>query len=209
MDENINTTPAPIQKSNTLALNLLALAGLIIIAGVGGFLYLKSNTATKPKETVQKTAQKTATPTPYVPKTAEEKRMAADLQKYGVVCKRFTSLTEALKTPEIACILDLSKTNLSSLPSDITKLTKLNEVNLSNNNFTQFPSQLLAIPTLLSINLTNNKLTTTPDVSKLTNLQSLILTGNPIINKITPTPTQASSSATNPPQSPSILKITY
>lgn len=170
---------------------------LIVIVAITIFLYAINGKTllTKQKNTIK--------PTPYVPKTSEEKKMAANLKKYGVVCRRFTSLDEALKTPEIACVLDLSKKNLSSLPGDVTKLVSLNTINLSNNNFTEFPPQLLEAPTLVAIDLTDNKLTATPNVSKLKNLQFLILKGNPITNKATPTATGAGSLQNQ------LLKITY
>lgn len=187
----------------------LTLVSILILAGVVGitlFLYIQNKT-TSSKNTQQDKQVKSNTtntkaltkPTPYVLQTANEKEMAANLKEYGTVCKRFTSVEEALITPQIACSLDLSAQNLTSLP-DISKLTNLNSINLSANNFSQFPPQLLNVPTLVSIDLSNNQLAQTPDVSELIQLQSLILTGNPIANKVIPT--------AKPPTT-SILKIIY
>lgn len=194
---NVSVPPVSPQKSSNKTFFIIAtLSVLIVIIGTIILLYFLNG-----KTPTTKISQKSAVkPTPYVPKTSQEKKMATDLRKYGVVCRRFTSLTEALKTPDIACILDLSKTNLNVLPNDITKLTNLNTINVSNNNFTEFPAQLLEIQTLVAIDLSNNKITVAPDVSKLINLQSLILTRNPITNKIEPT--------AKPPITP-ILKIIY
>lgn len=187
MSSNKMPTPTNSKSSKN---TLLIFAVILVLAGIVGitlFLYarnMNSQVAVTPKEAATNPVAKT------------------------IPCKFFTSLDAALKTPDAACALDLSGKNLNTLPSEITKLTSLRVINLSSNNFTQLPPQLLEIPTLVAINITSNKLTATPDVSKLPVIQSLILTGNPITNKITPTPGQASSSATNTTGSPS-LKIVY
>lgn len=160
MDENINTTPAPIQKSNTVALNLLALAGLIIIAGVGGYLYLRFNntkTSQAPKSTT------TISPTP------------------NIICHRFTDINEALKNTAIACILDLNGTSKGVVSSNIAKLTNLNELDLAGNNLTKFPTAVLNLKKLVTLDLSNNQISTVPqELSKLPKLQILILKDNPI-----------------------------
>ncbi|PIZ96349.1 MAG: hypothetical protein COX79_05330 [Candidatus Levybacteria bacterium CG_4_10_14_0_2_um_filter_36_16] len=226
MDPNTPTPVAPQPEApKSSKKTLLTLVSILVLLGIVSltlFLFIqnKQNQTTGKKETSQKTAQQNkkesvvdkTIPKNYIPTTAAEKKMATNLQKYGVVCKRFTSLEEALKTPDIACVLDLSGKGLTSLSDNITKLTYLNTIDLSNNNFSVFPLQLLEIPSLQSIDLTNNKLTVTPNVSKLKNLQSLILTGNPITNKVAPTsipvPSQTSST-TKIPQPTSKLQITY
>jgi cell division protein FtsI/penicillin-binding protein 2 len=201
-NETLHEPPQQNSSKNRFFI-LLSLLILAIVVGITLYLYIQNKTA---KITTQKTEKQATqaivqetTPKNYVPKTEEEKKMAENIKKYGVACKKFTSIDEALKTPEIACILDLSKNDINSLPDDITKLINLNTINLSNNNFNKFPTQLLSIPTLVIIDMSNNKLSQTPDISILTKLQSLILTGNPIKNKITPT-----QNPSNP-----LLKITY
>jgi hypothetical protein len=209
MDPNTPTTPESTGGSKN---TLLTLASLLVLLGVVGttfFLYIQNKQSTTTKkgasqETAQQNKKGTAAPIAVVLPTLTAKELK---EKYpNVMCRRFTDLNEALQAISIACILDLSGKDLTEIPDEITKLTKLNEINLSNNKFTAFPPQLLNIPTLISINLSKNQLTATPDVSKLTNLQSLILTGNPIKDKATLTPGQ---SAPKTPPPASTLKITY
>ncbi|TSC66075.1 MAG: small GTP-binding protein, partial [Microgenomates group bacterium Gr01-1014_80] len=79
-----------------------------------------------------------------------------------VVCKRFTSLKEALANVEIACVLDLSNQNLTSVPADITKLIKLNELSLKGNKLTALPPALLQLNNLVSLDLSDNQITDLP-----------------------------------------------
>ena len=148
---------------------LFTLASLLVLAGIVGitlFLYIQNKTSkslnesTSTKSQEQKIVVDKSIPKNYVPKTEAEKKMAANLEKYGVVCRRFTSVEEALKTPDIACILDLSGKKLSALPTEIFKLTDLQQLNISNNEFTSVPSDLLKIQSLMLINLSNNKIAT-------------------------------------------------
>ncbi|MHA2330087.1 MAG: hypothetical protein ACXACR_16335, partial [Candidatus Hodarchaeales archaeon] len=48
---------------------------------------------------------------------------------------------------------------LSDLPSDIGKLTKIEGLALDNNNFRDLPKSLLDLPNLKMINIKNNPLT--------------------------------------------------
>lgn len=94
-----------------------------------------------------------------------------------MICKRFDNLEEALKNIDMACVLDLSGKELTNLPPDVSKLTKLNELSLKNNNITRFPVELLSftvrhpnvnekpktigfLPDLYSLDLSDNKITT-------------------------------------------------
>ena len=119
------------------------------------------------------------------------------IAKYGVICKRFTSLDEALKTPEIACTLDLSNQNLSSLSDEISELTNLKELDLSNNLFTEFPSELYSLKKLVSIDISSNNLNYVPSIvmDNLPMLSKLLLEDNKLTAaeiekyiRITPTP---------------------
>lgn len=159
---------------------LLTLAAFLVLAGIVGitlYLYIQNKTAGQKivYNNIDKNAKKEVDNTKnYIPKTTEEKKMAADLQKYGVVCKKFTSLEEALKTPDIACDLDLSNQNLTVIPTEILKLTFLNSINLSNNKLTIFPSQLLELPHLITINLSDNNIPSVPkEITHLKELQSI------------------------------------
>lgn len=171
------------QKNSTTLFTLISLAvlALIIIATI--YLYfqnkkLASNNAPKLQNTLQNQAETKAQAQNV------SKEDAQKLAKYGVVCKRFTSVEQALKTPEIACGLDLSNQKLSSLPSGISKLTNLNQIDLSNNNFSTFPTELLKLPNLYSIDLSNNQITTVPsEVFQDQSLQNLNLSQNPVKNR--------------------------
>lgn len=99
----------------------------------------------------------------------------------SVTCARFTDVNHALRNVDKACILDLSGMDLSSLPADISKLTRLNVVILSDNEFTEFPEGLTEVSSLIEIDLANNKISRIPDsISKLNKLQVLNLSGNDI-----------------------------
>jgi len=117
----------------------------------------------------------------FKPKPNQQVNQSVLSSSPPVVCKRFTSLDEALKNVEIACVLDLSNQNLATVSTDIKKLTKLNELSLKNNKLTEFPSAITGIPTLVTLDLSNNQIRQFPqDFGKLIKLQSLTLTGNNI-----------------------------
>ncbi|MFZ3301928.1 MAG: leucine-rich repeat-containing protein kinase family protein [Microgenomates group bacterium] len=100
-------------------------------------------------------------------------------------------------------ILDLSGRNLSELPTEVGKLSKLKVLFLSNNPFKEIPKEIIKLQNLrflgmkscnisnLSENslpeslewltLTDNKITKLPkSIKKLTNLRKLLLAGNQI-----------------------------
>ena len=198
--------PPPVQESNSQTPNstnssrntlFLVSSILLFVVIVGATLYLlvqnqqeQAGVMTEDKIETEQT-QADAFPT----LTQEQQK-----EVYGdVVCRRFTSIEEALQVPEIACVLDLSGQDLTELPEYITKLTKLNELDLSDNNFTEFPQILYQVKTLLSINLENNQLKSMPeDISvQLPSLQSIRLEGNNLSEsivkqfaQITPAPQQ-------------------
>ena len=198
--------PPPVQESNSQTPNstnssrntlFLVSSILIFVLVVAITLYLvvqnqkeQAGVMTEDKIETEQT-QADAFPT----LTQEQQK-----EVYGdVICRRFTSIEEALQVPEIACVLDLSGQDLTELPEYITKLTKLNELDLSDNNFTEFPQILYQVKTLLSINLENNQLKSMPeDISvQLPLLQSIRLEGNnlpkDVVDKyiqITPAPQQ-------------------
>lgn len=186
MDSNLPQQPPTLSSSfslNNLILVLLVIA-IILILGLGGLVYLKSKNTPTQTALPQKQENKNVVidknkPKNYIPTTVEEKKMAENLKKYGLICKRFTSLDEALKNPDIACTLDLSGQKLKSLPSTITTLQNLNEVNLSNNQLTTFPTELLSIKGLIALDLSNNQISSIPEKMLIpSTIQSLNLTGN-------------------------------
>ena len=71
-------------------------------------------------------------------------------------------------------ILDLSRNELTSLSSEIRKLTRLTTLNLSHNQLTNIPSEICNLTRLTTLNLSYNKLTNLPsEIGKLTNLNGL------------------------------------
>jgi len=160
----------------------LTLASLLVLAGIVGitlWLYIQNKTAKVVSKPTVNNNLAAATPSPV---QVEENNNLKDVkeingikvegatnqalvEKYGAVCKRFTSIDEALKEEEVACILDLSGQNINSLPNSITKLANLKQIILNKNNFTKFPELLFSIKTLSSIDLSGNKLSALPEIN--------------------------------------------
>src|SRR3989344_5386043 len=119
---------------------IISIIGLSTVVIIGSLIYTKTNLF-KPKTESQADRS--------INQSINESIASAP----PVVCKRFTSLEEALKNVEIACVLDLSNQNLATVSADIKKLTKLNELSLKNNKLTEFPSAITGIPTLVTLDL--------------------------------------------------------
>lgn len=77
-------------------------------------------------------------------------------------------------------ILDLSNNQLSSLPLDMSRFTKLKIAFFSQNNFTIFPKQLADCPALTMIGFKSNKITEIPEDALSESIQWLTLTDNHI-----------------------------
>lgn len=75
----------------------------------------------------------------------------------------FTSLDEALKDKDTACLLDLSRQNLTSLPRDIGRLAILRRLDLSHNQLTDLPPEIGWLRELRYLDLSHNQLATLPD----------------------------------------------
>lgn len=77
--------------------------------------------------------------------------------------------------------VNLSRMNLTSLPSEIKILSNLEILDLNNNRFTHFPSELFCLKTLVELDLSNNNISTIPsDIKYLNNIQDLCLGKNKI-----------------------------
>jgi len=180
VQESNNQTP----NSNNSSRNTLLLVGsiLIFVAIVGITLYLlvqnqNEQTLNRTEEETEREREREQVQVGTFPTLTQEQQK----EIYGdVVCRRFTSIEEAIQVPEIACVLDLSGQDLTELPEYITKLTKLNELDLSINKFSEFPTVLYGVKTLISINLENNQISSIPDdiLTQLPLLQSIRLEGN-------------------------------
>ena len=70
--------------------------------------------------------------------------------------------------------IDLSSTQLNTIPDSITKLVNLTCLDLTNNRLTTIPDSITKLVNLTEFYLSNNQLTTIPDsISKLVNLTYL------------------------------------
>lgn len=75
--------------------------------------------------------------------------------------------------------LDLSYNGISTLPPEISNLTKLNYLDLSSNTISTLPPQIGNLFNLNTLDLANNNLTTLPpEIGSLFNLNTLDLAGN-------------------------------
>jgi tetratricopeptide (TPR) repeat protein len=77
--------------------------------------------------------------------------------------------------------LDLSYSNLSSLPNHISKCVNLESISLVGNKFESFPRELLSLPKLKSVNVSFNEIDSIPvEVQQLHELEVLNVAGNKI-----------------------------
>ncbi len=105
-----------------------------------------------------------------------------ELQKY----KEFTSINEALKTPDSVYRLNLSKNKLKKIPSDVFRFRNLKELNLRKNKITEVPAGIENLPNLVYLNVSKNWLSTLPpEIGTLNQLVLLDVSQN-YINKLPP-----------------------
>lgn len=120
--------------------------------------------------------------TPVTSETSQALPVQGEQSQLPIVCKLFSDIDQALKNVDIACVLDLSNQNLTDVPTEIARLTKLNELRMKNNRLTKFPAVLLQIPTLISLDFSQNQIRQIPQdlLVKLPNLQSVDFSQNQI-----------------------------
>ena len=106
-----------------------------------------------------------------IEEAAENKRSELDLSR-----SQLTSLPPEIANLTNLTALYLSGNQLTSLPHEITKLTNLTRFDLSRNQLTSFPHE---ITNLIWLDLSGNKMTSLPpEIAKLTNLTRLDISGN-------------------------------
>ncbi len=101
----------------------------------------------------------------------------------------FTSLELAMATPDKVSILDLSGSNLDTIPKDVFKLKNLQVLHLgfvqgvgfvNSNNITELPPELFELSKLEELYLASNQFKSIPpEIRKLAQLQILDLSWNP------------------------------
>lgn len=97
--------------------------------------------------------------------------------------KEFTSLDEALKTPEAVKFLNLSGKGLTAVPASVIKLVNLEKLNLSNNKISVLPKELSGLKKLKSLNLTANAFTSFPVVvTSIASLEDFEISFNNILS---------------------------
>jgi uncharacterized protein (TIGR02996 family) len=69
--------------------------------------------------------------------------------------------------------LDLSHRELSVVPDEVAKLSKVEELNLRGNHFTKFPEHVLAMKSLVKLNVSHNRIAKIPDAIAKTKLVEL------------------------------------
>lgn len=94
----------------------------------------------------------------------------------------YTSLEEALKTPDQVYKLDLTSQSLIVIPESISQLTNLTDLDLSYNDIKSLPSRIFStLGNINSLNIEGNKIAHLPgSVYELEKLEYLNLNGNPI-----------------------------
>lgn len=91
----------------------------------------------------------------------------------------FTSLSEALKNPEKAYRLDLSKQKLRELPDTLFSLYNLQELKLAKNKLQNISPKIGNLTNLQKLDISRNNLSDFPStIGNLTNLVELIANNN-------------------------------
>ena len=74
----------------------------------------------------------------------------------------FTSLTEALRTPQLVVSLTLKSNGLTELPPEIGNFVNLERLNVSGNRLTTLPPELFTLTKLKYLNVNSNRLSSLP-----------------------------------------------
>lgn len=104
------------------------------------------------------------------------------MQNLNLSNNQLSVLPESIGNLGALVELDVSSNDLEELPQGIGKLSKLTKVDASYNRLTLFPHALFGCNNLAVLNLEENDIGSVPSeiALKLTNLQHLLLDGNPI-----------------------------
>ncbi len=95
--------------------------------------------------------------------------------------KVYTSMEEALVSPESVLYLDLSRQKLKELPASISQFTNLKELNLNKNKLSEFPEAIVKLTHLEKLVISKNDFQFLPaQICRLTELKSLDMSNNDI-----------------------------
>jgi len=93
----------------------------------------------------------------------------------------YTSLEEALKSPEKVTVLSLKRKKLTIIPSEIYLFTNLQILNLQKNKIDEIPTEIKQLKLLQELNMSNNHIEKlSPAIGELQNLRILNLSKNPL-----------------------------
>jgi len=95
----------------------------------------------------------------------------------------FTSLAEALKTPDKVYKLDLRKKKLKEFPREIFQFKNLQYLDLSKNSIKEIPAEIAELTSLQYFNISKNHLETLPpQIGELTQLYYLNANQNDLLS---------------------------
>lgn len=114
--------------------------------------------------------------------TSEQKSMVANSKKVDLSNQNLSELSiNTINSNTSAVILDLSGNSLRTLPSEIGKFSKLEELYHQNNNLDSLPAEVGKFTNLRILDLSNNKITGIHgEIGHLRKLQILNLSDNGI-----------------------------
>ena len=96
-------------------------------------------------------------------------------------CKKYKSIEQALKNPDLVYVLDLSKKKLTKIPKEISFFKNLHVLKLSKNKLSTIDSSIVFPKHILEINLSKNQLEEIPEAILATkSLKRLIANQNSI-----------------------------
>ncbi|MDR1847934.1 MAG: leucine-rich repeat domain-containing protein [Bacteroidales bacterium] len=94
--------------------------------------------------------------------------------------REFTSLEEAMLSPDSVFSLTLRKSHLKAIPSEIYTLKHLKRLSLSRNNITEISDSIALLRELHYLDLSSNNVSSLPPAMATLPIDTLILWDNPI-----------------------------
>jgi Leucine-rich repeat (LRR) protein len=92
--------------------------------------------------------------------------------------QQLTTIPESVLNQTDITELNLSNNQIVTLPAEISKLTNLQTLNIENNRLESFPAELTELKALRVIRANNNRLKSITELSSMTWLESLDISGN-------------------------------